>query len=105
MDESLSRLIVCSITIFLFCIVRSLRLKYLLGHNDFSEISWAIGGIVLTSSILVQAFANEALRNIIGLDGMLALLVGVGSQILSSFNEGIKEDCKYLFTIFRKHKK
>lgn len=96
MDGEYARLVVFTIlTIFWSCL-RSWRLNRLLDTNQFNEIAWAIGGIVLTSGLLFKAVDNAELRKMIGTDGCLALLVGAGSQVLSSLGDGIKGDIDHL---------
>ncbi len=95
MDGEYTRLVVFAVLTILWSCLRSLRLKRLLDTNQFNEIAWAIGGVVLTSGLLFKAIHNAELREIIGTDGCLALLVGAGSQVLSSLGDGMKGDIVY----------
>jgi hypothetical protein len=96
MDGEYARLVVFAILTVLWSWLRSWRLNKLLDTNQFNEIAWAIGGIVLTSGLLFKAINSAELRKIIGADGCLALLVGAGSQVLSSLGVGMKEDIAHL---------
>jgi len=93
LDAEQIRLVVTSVLIVGICVIRSCRKKNIVVANDFIEIAWAVGGAVLTSGLAVKALTDIAFYQIIGNDGILALLVGAGSQILGSLSVELQKDC------------
>ncbi len=90
------RLIVGFVVSIFFYFIRSIRTRRL-ESNDFVEIAFAIGGIFLIGSLFIKALTNQQVLDLIGLDGLLALFVGTGTQIISSLNTELRQDCIYIY--------
>ena len=94
------RLTICTALVLLFSIIRSFRKNKLIETNDFVGISASLGGIILTGSLFIQGITNKDLLDLIGADGILALLVGTGSQIVTSISDDLIEDLVFLVNKF-----
>lgn len=98
MKSSTYRLLACVFFIVLFVCVRSFRQKKLIEANSFLQISWGVGGVVLITSVFVKALTNQDLLNLIGEDGALALLIGVGTQIVVSLDNELQQDFGFVYS-------
>ncbi|HEY9701688.1 MAG TPA: hypothetical protein V6C58_04545, partial [Allocoleopsis sp.] len=79
-STEISRLLIGFVIVCFFCLIRSLRKKKLIESNDFVEIAFAIGGMILTGGLFIKVLTDQELLNKIGTDGLLALFVGMGTQ-------------------------